>query len=247
MQDRSHTRDDKRLSLIGALGFPELALAFLYISALVYHDESSTSFALQVLGNLSMIDENRERIASLFGITTLVATMTLFPFASRVQKDAIVAMRHLAYENDGNKQRVLDAGGIAAVVTSMQHVKDNPQVLKQACSALSIFGVHSNIAETAKKAILDSGGLQTITSTLVDHRMDPQVGIAALKALGTLLALPEASAKARESGTGAILDSFGAIPEHAHNKELMDALKQTQRRLGGAPFARMDPPGQKFQ
>ena len=27
-----------------------------------------------------------------------------------------MALRHLAYENDANKQRIVDAGGVAAVV-----------------------------------------------------------------------------------------------------------------------------------
>ena len=76
-----------------------------------------------------MEDGNRQRLADLGAIELVIDAMRqhMSPAPAggaggggRVQKDAIVALRHLAYENDASKKRVLDAGGVDAVVAAIE-------------------------------------------------------------------------------------------------------------------------------
>ena len=233
MQDRTHTRNERRLAVFGALGLVELSLSALYAASLVTRDEQSAAFGLQTVGNLAMVPANRERLAALHGIEAVTACMSVHEAASRVQKDALVALRHLAYENDANKQRIVDCGAVAAVVRAMLACGDNAQVQKQAAGSLSIFAVHSALGDAAKRTIVDAGGLRALTRALTAHAGDTQLAIAALKALGTLVNLPDARSQAKELGAIELCDALVAREEHAGSRDFIEALRTTQRRLNG--------------
>lgn len=200
LQDRSHSRDDLFVRHLGAAGYLELSAAAVVIGAQTLRDAVTTSYALQAVGNLAMEDSCRQRLASMGMIEMVIDAMRAFPGSSgsRVQKDAMVALRHLAYENDANKQRILDAGGIAAVIRAMDDCGDNPQVQRQACGSISILAVHSTLGDSGKASIVRGGGMRSIVSAMDKHRSDAQLVIAGVKALATLMSCPEARTAAAE-------------------------------------------------
>lgn len=87
MQDRTHTRDDARLASLGALGLLEVAVAAVHVTAQLpaARDDQCASLALQVVGNLAMVDPNRRRLAAVGVIEGIVACMGTFTAAARVQ------------------------------------------------------------------------------------------------------------------------------------------------------------------
>jgi hypothetical protein len=233
LQDRSHTRVDDRLAGLGGLGVLEATLAAVFVLSFVAKDELGASFALQALGNLAMNDANRARLAELAAIECVTACMGAHATSARVAKDAIVALRHLAYENDANKQRAVDAGVVAAVVRAMLACGDSAAVQRQACGAISILAVHSALGDAAKRTILAAGALSAITRALTTYKSDTQLVTAGVKALGTLVGLAEARTVARESGAVPLLEALAAAPEHAGSREFGEAMRQTLRRLVG--------------
>ena len=165
-------------------------------------------------------------------IEAILGAMQAYPAAGRVLKDAVVALRHMAYENDDNKVRMATSGAVAQVVTSMTLCKDSAQVQRQCCGALSIFAVHSSKGDVAKHTIVASGGVGAILAAIQQHMSDVGVVVAALKALGTLVHMPAARTAALEAGAEAVCAEVKAAAESRGSKQLLDVLRQTERRLG---------------
>jgi hypothetical protein len=235
LQDRTHTRDEEQLWNFGALGFLEITLSSLYVSTFILRDEICASFALQVMCNLAMIDANRRRLAEMGCIEAIMVCMgTTHAKASRVQKDAIVALRHLAYENDENKRRIIDCGGIHAVIRSMASA-DSPQaatVHKQCCGALAIFAVHSALGDVPRRLICEAGGLNAVLRSVSLFRTDSSLICAALKALGTLLGYEKAKTEARSLGALELLDEVAILcMKNGGGRSLLEQIRQTQRRI----------------
>jgi hypothetical protein len=236
LQDRSHTRDDGRLELLGRIGFLEATLAGAYVCTYFVKDELAASYACQCVGNLAMIDHNRSKFAALGGIESVVACMVAYNSVFRVQKDAVVGLRHLAYENDTNKAHIVDAGGVGAVVRALASTiaatgAPAVQLQKQCFGAISIFAVHSTIGDGAKRAVIDAGGLPVLVRCLYANLGDSQLVIAGLKAVGTLVSSAETRALARDAGCGELCDAV-AKSDAAGSREVQDALRQTMKRLG---------------
>lgn len=233
VQNRSHTREEARLAVLSALGLPQLILASLFITSYVAKDEMSAALALQSLSNLAMVGDTRTRLADMGAIEGTVVAMDAHATSSRVQKDGIVALRHLAYENDTNKQRIVDRGGVHAVVRAMGRTDDTTQVQRQACGAIAIFAVHSTLGDAAKRSILDAGGVDAIVRVLRSHRGDPQLVIAALKALSMLVGLPEAKTAAKEAGALELMDALASDDSVAGSREVQDSLRFAARKIRG--------------
>ena len=123
-----------------------------------------------------------------------------------MQKDAIVALRHLAYENDASKKRVLDAGGVEAVITAMTVFKDNEAVQRQAASFVSLLAVHSVLlGDLARVRITEKGGVAAIVAALKKWKGDAQMEAAGIKALTSLSTLAEARAALVTAGVPDVL------------------------------------------
>ena len=222
LQDKTHLRDEGMLRQLGLLGFPELVAASVQVGCGACKDGIIASYALQSVGNLAMEDANRQRFADL-GVIELVieamrahmgpaslATSAGAGGGGRVQKDAIVALRHLAYENDASKKRVLDSGGVEAVVAAMNAFGDNAQVQRQACGAVAVFAVHSSLGDAGRSRVLSSGGLQSIISAMKRWPEDSQLLAAGLKALALLVSFADARSAAREAGVAALVEGIAA-------------------------------------
>jgi hypothetical protein len=236
MQDKSHTRDERRLESLGGMGYLEIAVLALLVSTYINRDELTASFACQTIGNLAMITLNRSRLAELGAIEAVVHAMNSTREALRVQKDAVVALRHLAYENDGNKMRIIHTGGIRAVISIMNECSEGPlalQVHRQCCGALSIFAVHSTLGDIAKREIVESGAVYAVIRTMRIHSTDLQLVVAAAKALGTLASRPEARSMAREAGCFDLFDYLAAQDSFAYSREFNEAARHALRRLRG--------------
>ena len=228
MQDRTHTRDLARLAGFSASGFVEIAVAAIVVATFVAKDELAASLALQVTGNLAMVDDHRRRFSALHGIEAIRACVGVHVGSPRVAKDGMVALRHLAYELDANKRRVLDSGSIATIVAAMGACGDSTQVQRQGCATLSLLAVQSAFAEAAKRSIVEAGGIAAVVAAMKAHRGDDQLVTQALKALGTFMSAGDARAAAREAGLPALI---AAIDERSASRELVEALRPVQRRL----------------
>jgi len=230
MQDRTHTRDEVALLKFASQGYIEACLGALALGRA--KDPSTASYALQTVSNLAMQTEVRQIAAEKGVIEAIVGAMQAYPAAGRVLKDAVVALRHMAYENDDNKVRMATSGAVAQVITSMTLCKESAQVQRQCCGALSIFAVHSSKGDVAKICIVTSGGVGAILSAIQLHLADAGVVVAALKALGTLVHMPAARQAALDAGAEAVCAEVKASAESRGSKQLLDVLRQTQRRLG---------------
>ncbi len=230
MQDRTHTRDEAALLQFASQGYIEASLAALELGRA--KDPSTASYALQTVSNLAMQAEVRQLAADKGVIEAILGAMKAYPAVGRVLKDAVVALRHMAYENDDNKVRMATSGAVAQVIASMQLCQDSPQVQRQCCGALSIFAVHSSKGDIAKQTIVASGGVTAILSAIQHHMADVGVCVAALKALGTLVHMPAARQAAIDAGAEAVCAKVKEAAEARNSKQLLDVLRQTERRLG---------------
>ena len=262
LQDKTHQRDEAMLRLLGLLGYPELVAAAVQVGSLGCRDGVVASYALQSVGNLAMENGNRQRFADIGGIELVVESMLAHMSegsgggsgaggggsgsgsgsgggGGRVQKDAIVALRHLAYENDASKRRVLEAGGVEAVVTAMTTFGDNAQVQRQACGAVAVFAVHSSLGDAPRARVVAAGGLGAIMSAIRRWPGDGALVQQGLKALTSLLASPEAKAAAKEAGVVRLVEEIAARERPPINlaqgsvggSELGEALRALLRKV----------------
>lgn len=235
MQDRTHTRDEASLLALSAQGFLQASMAALEMGRL--RDASCASFALQCLGNLAMQQEVRQEAADAGAIESVVATMQTYSSNARVLKDAVVALRHLAYENDGNKFRIVSSGAVTAVVAAMQSCPDSAQVQRQCCSAMGIFAVHSSKGDVAKQTITDAGGVAAILAAVRQHSEDPVVIAAAFKTLGTLVHLPAARDAAQADGVEELMQEVSGWADAQGSRQVQEAIRLAARRLRGSAGA----------
>ena len=228
MQDRTHTRDMARLGSFASSAFVELAVAATVLLTFGLKDELGASLALQVTGNLAMVDDHRRVFAALHCVEAIRACLGVYDASARVAKDCLVALRHLMYEMDANKKRALHSGAIPTIVWAMGRCMDSGQVQRQACATLSLLAVQSAHAEAAKRTILEAGGVAAVITAMRQHKTDEQLLTQALKAIGTFLSMADVRSAAKECGLAEIV---GEINERAASRELLEALKPVQRRL----------------
>ena len=221
LQDRTHLRQEAQLRALGALGYPELVAAAVQAGAVGCKDSIVASYALQSVGNLAMETSLRAHFADLGAIELVIDTMRAHGSSAapagaalaggggggRVQKDAIVALRHLAYENDASKKRVLDAGGVEAVVSAMTAFGDNPHVQRQAAGAIALLAVHSALGDAARARVLGCGGLTAVVAAIRRWPEEKDLVSAGIKALSALVALTEARTAARAAGVLELIDA----------------------------------------
>ena len=122
----------------------------------------------------------------------------------------------------------------------MRACLDSGAVQKQACGALSIFAVHSALPDAAKRHIADVGGIAAMVRAVQAYPDDGPLVVAALKALSTLVGVPELRAVARAAGTAEAVETLLLMDEHRGSREVGDLLRGVQRKLattGGAGAA----------
>jgi len=163
--------------------------------------------------------------------------MATYGAVFRVLKDAVVGLRHVAYENDGNKARMVEAGGVGAVVRALAATATNTgapavQLQKQCFGALAIFAVHSAVGDAAKRAVIDAGGLPAMVRCMMTNIGDHQLVVAGLKAIGTLVSSAETRTLARDAGCGDLCDAIARADAAAPSRDVSEALRQTMKRLG---------------
>jgi hypothetical protein len=254
LQDKTHQREEVMLRQLCALGYPELVTAAVQASSTGCKDVIVASYALQSVGNLAMEDGNRQRLADLGCVELVVEAMrahiglggggggaSAMPASAsqggRVLKDAIVALRHLAYENDASKKRVMDAGGVEAVVAAMNVFADNSHVQRQACSAVVVFAVHSSLGDAARARVLACGGLTAIIAALKRFGDDTQLLPQGIKALVSLVSYGDARAAARDAGLADLVEAIAKRegvalgPAVVGGGELAESLRAIMRKL----------------
>lgn len=123
----------------------------------------------------------------------------------------------------------------------MRACLDSGAVQKQACGALSIFAVHSALADSAKRHIADVGGIAAMVRALQAYPDDGPLVLAALKALSTLVGVPELKTAARAAGTAEAVEMLLLMDEHRGSRELGDLLRGVQRKLAGPVAAGSGP------
>lgn len=230
LQDRTHTRVSDELAKFRDHSYAEVATAALRAS--VGADPLALTYALQTVTNLGMQEAMRAQLGALGCIELAAACMR--PEAAQQQraiKDAIVALRHLAYENDDNKIRIIESGAMSMVVVAMAAHRDSTQVQKQACNALKIFSVHTRRGDDVKRAVLAAGGVEALLETLFTCRGDPFVAIAAVNAIATVCHLREARARATEMHAAALVQDILVMAHHGGERKLYDACRQCLVRL----------------
>jgi hypothetical protein len=230
LQDRTHTRHADELAKFRDQSYPEVAIAAL--RAALVADPLALTYALQTVTNLGMQESMRAQLGGLGCIELAAASMR--PEAGQQQraiKDAIVALRHLAYENDDNKIRIIESGAMAMVVAAMGAYQDSIQVQKQACNALKIFSVHTRRGDDVKRAVLAAGGLEALLHSLFSCRGDPVVAVAAVTAIATLCHLRDAKARALDLNAPALIQDILVMAHHGGERQLYDACRQALVRL----------------
>jgi hypothetical protein len=234
MQDKSHTRDDGLLAHLGTIGYLEIAVLALYVSTHAGKDDLTATFACQTIGNLAMITSNRARLAELGAIEAVVYVMNEYRDNMRVQKDGVVALRHLAYEHDDNKLRIIHMGGIHVTIAAMNTCVDGAlalQVHKQCCSALTIFAMHNTQGDIAKQEIVQTGAIHAILRAMRIHTTDLQLLVTGLKAVSALASCPDARIHARDSGCFDLFDYLAGMDACKYAREFHDAARHAVRRL----------------
>lgn len=116
----------------------------------------------------------------------------------------------------------------------MRACLDSGAVQKQACGALSIFAVHSALGDAAKRHIADVGGIAAMVRAIQAYPDDGPLVVAALKALSTLVGVPELRAAARAAGTAEAVETLLLMDEHRGSREMGDLLRGVQRKLAAA-------------
>ena len=229
-QDRTHTRNADSLAAMMDAGFPDVAAMALRVA--MDRDPLSLTYALQTVTNLGMHEVMRARLGDTGCIEAIAGCLRHDAgHQQRAVKDGIVALRHLAYENDENKIRIIESGAMGLAVHCMGRFRDAPQVQKQACNALKIFAVHTRRGDDVKRAVLTAGGVDALLSCLFMYRGDTQVASAALGALSTLFHLREARAHATRLGAPHLIQDISAMAYRAGNRQLQEACRQAGSKL----------------
>lgn len=230
LQDRTHTRLADVLRTMKDVGYPEVAA--LALGAALAQDPLSLTYALQTVTNLGMQEGMRSRLGACGCIEA--AARCLAPESKqqlRAVKDAIVALRHLAYENDDNKIRIIESGAMALTVDSMARFRESPQVQKQACKALKIFAVHTRRGDDVKHAVLAAGGVSALLHCLYSYHSDTQVATAALEAIATLCHLREARQVAARLHAARLLQDVSAFAYQTGDRHVQEACRVASIKL----------------
>ena len=257
LQDRSHSREPAVARNLACLGYLEISLAAVAVSLQGQcRDSVAATYALQALSNLAMEGANRQRLADLGAVELSVAAVRAFEVpggggggsaasgaasgagsggGARVVKDAVVAIRHLAYEMDANKARVLQCGGVAAIVRAMGDFAEHAQLLRQCAGALALLSVPCALGDAARAEVIRRGGLRALHAALARHRADGQVVAAVARAVATIFSnggAPEARALAKELATVELIEAV--LAEHggaAGQGEVAESLRAAARKI----------------
>ena len=229
LQEQTHTRDEDELKAHARNGAVDACLAAMRSPC--GRDAICTASALQSLANLAMQSQVRAECAERGAIQAAIAAMAVHTSNTRVLKDAVVVLRHIAYENDQNKLAIVEAGGIEAIVKIIQECRNTPPVLRQCCGALSIIAVNSTVGEDVRAHVVAAHGVEAVARILRDCAADVPTAIAALKCLGTLALSAEARDAAIEAGVEAACTEIAGVVAAKHARALEEALRITTKRL----------------
>lgn len=229
LQEQTHTRDEDELKAHARNGAVDACLAAMRSPC--GRDAICTASALQSLANLAMQSQVRAECAERGAIQAAIAAMAGHTSNTRVLKDAVVVLRHIAYENDQNKLAIVEAGGIEAIVKIIQECRNTPPVLRQCCGALSIIAVNSTVGEDVRAHVVAAHGVEAVARILRDCAADVPTAIAALKCLGTLALSAEARDAAIEAGVEAACTEIAGVVAAKHARALDEALRITTKRL----------------
>jgi hypothetical protein len=230
LQDRTHTRTASVLAELHTLGYPTVA-HFALRAALAW-DPLCITYSLQTVTNLGMNAEMREELWSCIELSITALTSSCGK-NQRVAKDAIVTLRHLSYENDNNKSRIIAAGGLPAILDAMQSFPQSAQVQRQACMALRILSVHTTQGAHIKKTVLSIGGLPVLFEALSRHLRDPSVSLAVLQVMSCLLHVPDARHQPVHWGGKELLEEVARYHLRAGKADVSDLARHVIGRLHG--------------
>lgn len=136
--------------------------------------------ATKALLGLTPVDRNRTLIGHFFGIEVTISTMKSFPAVCELQSSCCALLGNAVYKNMPNKETVVKAGGIKAVLRGMKKCRED--------AVVAFWGslVLRNITlgyEEAKDKVAEQRGLKAIMIAMVTFKEEAEVQVQGCAAL----------------------------------------------------------------
>jgi hypothetical protein len=97
--------------------------------------------------------------------------MRALPGQEAVQQAACQALERLACDDDGMRVKIAEAGGLVAIVASMQAHKTSAGVQEPACGALWNLSVNT----ANEVAVAAAGGIEAVLAEMATHQANAGV------------------------------------------------------------------------
>ena len=104
-------------------------------------------------------------------IAKILSKMRMNERNANIQEEGLMELRNLAYNNENNKVKIADAGGITTILSAMKTHSSNATVQENGCGALWSLAVNDKNQVT----IAEAGGIPTILSAMKTHSSNATV------------------------------------------------------------------------